>query len=172
MSFGWGSGCDVFYCRAAWQIEHSDEGKSSMNKKNETSKKISRRDLKSFASGTINMFASSAQHYAWLAHYHGIDHLEIDLFTLLIKPEQFDIERNRVLAGYCRNSLMRNIARLTAPAAVTSARLIADFGINDFKEGEHGNASIGKTVYSLVLTDDRGKNWTATITDLRVLAQD
>lgn len=118
------------------------------------------------------MFACSAQHYAWLAHHYGIANVEIDLFTMQIQPEQFNIERNRILAGYCRNSLMRNTSRLTPPAAVTSAKLTADFGISDFKEDEYGICSVGKTVYTLTLTDDREKDWIATITDARVLAQD
>ncbi len=170
MSFDWGCGCDEFYCRSAWRADIAAAGANEMTQATDNSKKISRRDLKSYASGTVNMFACSAQHYAWLAYHHGIAHVEIDLFTLYIEPQQFDIERNRILAGYCRDSLLRNISRLTPPAAVTSARLTADFGINDFKEGQYGG-SIGKTVYSLVLTDDRGKDWIATITVARVLAQ-
>jgi hypothetical protein len=172
MSFDWGGGCDDFYCISAWRVENAAMGDDEMTQAFDKTKKISRRDLKSFASGTVNMFACSAVHYAWLAHYHGISHVEIDLFTLSIQPEQFDIERNRILAGYCSDSLLRNISRLSPPAAVTSAKLTADFGINDFKEGEYGRASIGKTVYILTLTDDRGKDWIATITDERVLAQE
>lgn len=173
MSFDWGSGCDDFYCRTAWRIENSAVDEDlSMNQRYENLTKTSRRDLKNYACGIVSMFACSAQHYSWLAYHHGIAHVEIDLFTLCIQPEQFDIERNRILAGYCRNSLLRNISRLTPPAAVISARLTADFGINYFKEIASGNAFIGKTVYTVTLTDDRGKEWIATNTDAKVLAQD
>lgn len=173
MSFDWGSGCDDFYCRSAWRMENSSEsGEACMDTKDENSRKVSRRDLKSYASGTVTMFACSSQHYAWLAQHHGIAHVEIDLLTLQIQPEQFDIERNRILAGHCQNSLMRNIRKLSPPAAVISAKLSADFGINDFTEDEYGTLSAGKTVYAVTLTDDRGKEWTATITDERVLAED
>jgi hypothetical protein len=68
--------------------------------------------------------------------------------------------------------LLSNIEKLIPPASVTSAILTTDFGISDYKAGEHNDDSIGKSVYTVILTDDRGKHWIASLAYERVLAQD
>jgi len=131
---------------------------------------LSRRYLKGFAGGTAHMFACSAQHYAWLAHRYGISHVTIDLLSLKIEPHEFDIERNRILAGHCRASLLRNLERLAQPAAVNSAFLTANFGVDDYREDDRC-PSVGESSFTVVLTDDRGKEWRGVVTERRVLAQ-
>lgn len=120
---------------------------------------LSRRFLKSFASGTAFMFAGSAAHYAWLAHHYGISRVIIDLLTVKIEPVEFDISRNRILASMCQSSLEMSFKRLKPPAAVMAARLVVDFGIEDYCVDENGRESIGRSVFTVILTDDRGKEW-------------
>ncbi len=119
---------------------------------------LGRRHLKSFASGIAHMFASSAVHYAWLAHHYGCPRVTIDLLTLEIEPAEFNINRNRILAGMCRNSLLKSIKRLKPPACVTSANLVAEFGIQDYVL-TNGIEWIGRTLFTVTLTDDRGREW-------------
>ncbi len=130
---------------------------------------LTRRYLKSFAGGTAHMFASSAVHYAWQAHHYGIARVTIDLLALTIEPAEFDIRRNRILAGHCRDSLLRSIERLKPPATLTSAILVAEFGINDYTAVEDVER-IGTSTFTVILTDDRGKEWQGEIVLDKVLA--
>lgn len=131
---------------------------------------LGRRHIKSFASGIAHMFACSAQHYAWLAYRHKAATVTVDLFTLRIEPSVFDIERNRILAEMCQRTLLRNIDRMTAPGTVASAVLSACFGIGDYLD-DGRSASIGRSVFTAVLTDDRGKEWRVEHAETRVLVQ-
>ena len=91
--------------------------------------KLGRKHIKSFASGIAHMFACSAQHYAWLAYQHQMPTVTIDLLELRIEPAEFDIERNRILAGMCQRTLLRNTEQLAPPGAVVSAVLSAHLGL-------------------------------------------
>jgi len=126
----------------------------------------SRREMKSWASGTANMFACSANHYAWLACHHRLPQITIDLINLHITPPEFDIERNRILARYCRDCLFRNMQQLMPPANITEAILVADFEISRVVEGR--NIPLTTTV---TLTDELGKKWICSLNDKYVLAQ-
>jgi hypothetical protein len=133
--------------------------------------KLGRKYIKSFAGGIAHMFACSAEHYAWLAYHHQIPTVTIDLLALRIEPAEFDIERNRILAGMCHRTLLRNTEQLAPPGAVVSAVLSAHFGIDDYaKDGRF--ASIGRSVFSTILTDDRGKEWRVDHVLERMLAID
>lgn len=121
-------------------------------------RKLGRKHIKSFASGIAHMFACSAQHYAWLAYQHRLPAVTIDLLALRIEPAEFDIERNRILVGMCQKTLLRNAGQLAPPGAVVSAVLSARFGIDDYAE-DGRSASIGSSVFTAILTDDRGKQW-------------
>lgn len=114
----------------------------------------SRREIKSWASGIANMFACSANHYAWLACHHRVERITIDLINLQINPPEFDIERNRILAGYCRDCLFGNMEQLSPPATVAEAILIADFEIDRVVEGR-----LVPLTTTITLVDDRGKKW-------------
>lgn len=133
-------------------------------------KKLGRKHIKSFASGIAHMFACSAQHYAWLAYQHQLPTVTIDLFELRIEPAEFDIERNRILAGMCQRTLFRNAGQLAPPGAVVTAVLSAHFGIDDYSEGDLA-ASIGRSVFTVILTDDRGKEWRVDHAEERMLIQ-
>ena len=133
-------------------------------------KNLDRKHIKSFASGIAHMFACSAQHYAWLAYQHQLPIVTIDLLELRIDPAEFDIERNRILAGMCQRTLLRNSGQLAPPGAVVSAVLSAHFGIDDYSEGGH-SASIGRSVFTVVLADDRGKEWCVEHVEERMLIQ-
>lgn len=108
-------------------------------------KKLGRKPLKNFASGIAHMFACSAQHYAWLAYQNRMPTVTIDLLKLRIEPAEFDIERNRILAGMCQRTLLRNAGQLVTPGAVASAVLSAHFGIDDYSE-DGRSASIERSV--------------------------
>lgn len=120
---------------------------------------LGRRYLKSFASGIAFQFAASAQHYAWQSYAHRLPHVVIDLLEPMIEPVLFDVERNRILAGMCRYTLQQNIKRLKPPGAVIAATLTADFGIDDYREDELCS-TVGASIYTVTLVDDRGKPWT------------
>lgn len=117
-----------------------------------------RKQLKGLACSLAHKFAWSAEHYGWLASLHQISLVTIDLLTLTIAPDEFDIERNRILVRMCHATLMGNIERLTPPAAVISAVLTAQFGI-DVCEGSIVYPRISNSVFTVTLTDDRGKLW-------------
>lgn len=133
-------------------------------------KKLGRKHIKSFASGIAHMFACSAQHYAWLAYQHRLPTVTIDLLELRIEPAEFDIERNRILAGMCQRTLFRNAGQLAPPGAVVTAVLSVHFGIDDHSE-DGRSASIGRSVFTVILTDDRGKAWRVDHAEERMLIQ-
>lgn len=117
-----------------------------------------RRNLKNYARGLAHKFACSAEHFAWLAYTHKSPRVTIDLITMDIEPPLFDIDRNRNLAHMCRVGLLGNIRLLAPPATVVAAVLIADFGIDDYREGEP-YPTVGTTVFTVTLTDERGRDW-------------
>ena len=131
---------------------------------------LNRRYLKCFAGGIAHKFSCSASHYAWLAHHYGISRITIDLLNLTIEPAEFDIRRNRILAGMCRDNLLRNFRDLMPPASVVSAVLIVDFGIRDYARNE-SSEWLGKSTFTVILTDDRGKIWQGENISGHVLAQ-
>lgn len=133
--------------------------------------KLGRKHIRSFASGIAHMFACSAQHYAWLAYQHQMPTVTIDLLALRVEPAEFDIERNRILAGMCQRTLLRNTEQLAPPGAVVSAVLSAHFGIDDYAEDAR-TASIDRSVFTAILTDDRGKEWRVDHAEERVLVDD
>ena len=133
-------------------------------------KKLGRKHIKSFASGIAHMFACSAQHYAWLAYQHRLPTVTIDLLELRIEPAEFDIERNRIIAGMCQRTLFRNAGQLAPPGAVVTAVLSAHFGIDDHSENGR-SASIGRSIFTVILTDDRGKDWRVDHAEERMLIQ-
>ncbi|MDQ7831389.1 MAG: hypothetical protein RDU30_06640 [Desulfovibrionaceae bacterium] len=132
--------------------------------------KLGRKHIKSFASGIAHMFACSAQHYAWLAYQHRLPTVAIDLLVLRIEPAEFDIERNRILAGMCQRVLFRNAGQLAPTDAVASAVLFAHFGLDDYSD-DGRSASIGRSVFTVILTDDRGKEWRVDHAEERTLIQ-
>ncbi len=117
------------------------------------------------------MFSCSAQHYAWLAYQHQLPTVTIDLLELRIEPAEFDIERNRILAGMCQRTLLRNAGQLAPPGAVVTASLSAHFGIDDYSE-DGRSASIGRSVFTVILTDDRGKEWRVDHAEEKMLIDD
>ncbi len=128
-----------------------------------------RKHILCFGAGIADMFAASAEHIAWLAHHYGIRQVTVDLLSLEITPGQFNIPRNQQLAKLCRNSLLRNAQRLKPPGALTHAKLIADFDIEDYQI-EPKFETVGKTTITVFLTDDRGKVWKSTLVSPRLLA--
>lgn len=133
--------------------------------------KLGRKHIKSFACGIAHMFSCSAQHYAWLAYQHQLPTVTIDLLELRIEPVEFDIERNRILAGMCQRTLLRNAGQLAPPGAVVTASLSAHFGIDDYSE-DGRSASIGRSVFTAILTDDRDKEWRVDHAEERMLIDD
>ena len=131
---------------------------------------LGRKHIKSFASGIVHMFACSAQHYAWLAHEHGLPKVTIDLLGLRIAPAEFNTDRNRVLAEMCQRTLFRNTEKLAPPSSVVSAILSAQFDLDNYSEG-NGTATTGKCLFSLVLTDEQGKRWRVEHVEQGSLAQ-
>lgn len=96
--------------------------------------------------------------------------MTIDLLELRIEPAEFDIERNRILAGMCQRTLLRNAGQLAPLGAVVTAPLSARFGIDDYSE-DGRSASIGRSVFTVNLTDDRGKEWRVDHAEERMLIQ-
>lgn len=131
---------------------------------------MGRKQIKSFASGIAHMFASSAQHYGWLAYRHRLPVVTIDLLAICIRPAEFDIERNRNLAVMCRKTLLKNVQRLAPPGTVVAAILHVNFGIDDYVL-DGLSATIGRSVVTVTLTDERGREWQAEHVQERTLVQ-
>lgn len=68
-------------------------------------------------------------------------------------------------------TLLRNAGQLAPPGAVASAVLSAYFGIDDYSE-DGRSASIGRSVFTVILTDDRGKEWSVDHAEERMLRDD
>ena len=101
---------------------------------------------------------------------HQLSTVAIDLLELRIEPAEFDIERNRILAGMCQRTLFRNAGQLAPPGAVVTAVLSAHFGIDDYSE-DGRSASVGRSIFTVILTDDRGKEWRVDHAEERMLIQ-
>lgn len=126
---------------------------------------------KGYAGGITQMFAHSAEHYAWLAYNYQKPVVTIDLLTLRIEPPEFDIERNRILAEHCRHTLLRNLKTLAPPGSVIAAVLRASFGIDGYQvAGRH--TTLGESIFTVILTDDRGKEWRGEHREERMLVAD
>ncbi len=119
---------------------------------------LGRRYLKSFAGGIAHKFSASAEHYAYLAWEHRVPRATIDLLSLAIDPPEFDIPRNRNLAWMCQQSLFSSELQLFPPAKVVKAVLTADFDLVTAWPDVPEN-SLGPSVYTVTLTDERGKEW-------------
>lgn len=130
----------------------------------------SRRELTGIARSIADKFSTSLQHYAWLAHHHGIETVTIDLLAPRISPEPFDIERNRILADMCRKNLNELLQRFPPPAKVVSAELTADFTIQGSADGKQSEA-MGPTTVTVFLTDERGRKWLGVNTTKTTIAQ-
>ncbi len=122
----------------------------------EQERRLTRKYIKSFASGLAHQFAHSAEHYAWLAYIWGVREVRIDLLELRIEPARFDIFRNRNLVERSRITLLQNVAQLVPPAAVVKAELVACFGVGELKEG-WPFCEIGASTFTVTLTDELGK---------------
>lgn len=96
--------------------------------------------------------------------------MTIDLLELRIEPAEFDIERDRILAGMCQRTLLRNTEQPAPLGAVVTASLSAHFGIGDYSE-DGRSASIGRSVFTVILIDDRGKEWRVDHAEEKVLIQ-
>lgn len=68
--------------------------------------------LKGITHNIVHKFSVSAEHFAYLAYLNKVQTAEIDLLNNLISPIQFDPERNRILVGYCRDALIKNLENL------------------------------------------------------------
>jgi hypothetical protein len=122
--------------------------------------KFGRRSLKGFAYDIAHQFSYSAEHYAWMAYHYSIPVVTIDLLTLQINPPEFDIARNRNVAGMLQTTLLRNSTLLKNPGAVVAAILTANLLMDD--NGVEGrNPKPLEMIYTVTLTDDRGKEWIA-----------
>ena len=134
------------------------------------SKKFGRNYLSSFAYGIAFKFACSAEHYAWLAHLHRISEVNIDLLTMIVEPEEFDIERNRILAAMCRTNLLDNVRKIPPPFCLTRATLSAFFGIDDYAKNRHIESK-GKSVFTVIVGDEHGRAWQGEHIESRMLIQ-
>lgn len=122
---------------------------------------LGRKYLKSFASGIAFMFASAADHFAWMAIHCSLPNVHINLLTLQITPLEFMIGRNINLAAMCSDSVLSSIKRLKPPAALIAAHLEAGFG-SKFYVDYSGIERCRRAKITVALTDDRGKIWRVT----------
>ncbi|MCH8888321.1 MAG: KTSC domain-containing protein [SAR324 cluster bacterium] len=89
---------------------------------------------------------------------------------LRMDPAEFDIGRNRNLANMCRRQLQRNIKSLSPPGSVTSAVLTAEFRIDDIHQ-DGQTTTVGESIFTVTLVDDRGKEWRVELKIEEILAQ-
>ena len=120
-----------------------------------------RRELRGFAQSIAHKFSCSAEHYAFLAMHHNEPTVTIDLLTVAISPSVFDIERNRILAGFCRENLLQLVKKL-APVELQMATLTAWFD-NDNIKPHMKNYWYGWSRIVVELTDESGRSWTGEV---------
>lgn len=129
---------------------------------------LGRKYIKSFASGIAFQFACSADHFAWLAWQEGLPVTLVDLISGRIMPEWLEIDRNLNLVQLCHSSLLYSLKRLKPPAMILSAKIEIRFGLTGYQHDSHipepGGAS-----YTVILTDDRNKDWQVTHYEKKVL---
>jgi hypothetical protein len=93
-----------------------------------------------------------------MAYHYSIPVVTIDLLSLRINPPEFDIRRNRILAGMLQTTLLRNSTLLKNPGAVVAAILTSNLVMDDYGvEGQYPKPL--EMIYTATLTDDRGKEW-------------
>lgn len=82
-----------------------------------------KKELNGIAASIAHKFASSAEHFAYLAAQHHCARVAIDLITGIIHPDLFNIDRNQHLVTLCA----KNLRTLTAPDTLAQAQLVAHF---------------------------------------------
>lgn len=132
---------------------------------NQEARPLGRRYLKSFASGIAYQFLCSCEHYAYMAYQHRVRIVEIDLLTLRISPDIFCIDRNLNLARICQRTLYRSIEWHAMQNKLTAAVIRANFGIDTYTAVPDRIPTIGKSTFTVILTDDRGKEWKVELID-------
>lgn len=63
--------------------------------------------LKGFACSIAHKFSCSAEYFCFMSYRDKQPVVNIDLLSLKIEPDSFNIERNRILVGYCRDNLLK-----------------------------------------------------------------
>ena len=113
---------------------------------------FSRRNLKGIAGGIAHQFNCSTSYYAYQAVSEKQDQVQIDLLTLGISPNLFDVERNRILAGMCQSTLFGAITKWH-DLELREANLVIDF---DFESLDGKGIQVRVVV---TLCDEQGKLW-------------
>jgi hypothetical protein len=109
---------------------------------------VTRRNLK----GIAHQFNCSTNYYAFQAVANNQPQTEINLLSLEITPELFNVERNRILAGMCQGPLTGAIRRWP-DLELKSAELVIDFDLSSLD----GKGIMATAV--VTLCDELGKHW-------------
>lgn len=104
-----------------------------------------------------------------MAYWCRVGEVRIDLLGMQFDPPVFDIFRNQILVEKCRTTLLYNVQRLTPPAEIRGAELVARFGIDEFRYRQ-SSSTIGTSTFTVILTDEQGKTWSVTHTEQDMLA--
>ena len=110
-----------------------------------------RRQLIGVAVSMAQKFSVSAAHFAYVSWSSGIQMVCIDLLTGAISPNQFDVERNRILVRYCSENLVRIMAD---PIHIELQKAVLEATFGGVWSHQHTQSRI-----VVSLTDERGKVW-------------
>lgn len=131
------------------------------------------KQLKGYAYNIAHKFSCSAEYFCFMALRDNVPVLTIDLLTSEIKPESFDIERNQILVGHCRDNLLYLVNNHAVK--LQNAKLTVYFTEDGYSQinsirHEDGYYLIGSVRYEVILTDERGKNWVGVLQKANQLA--
>lgn len=84
-----------------------------------------------------------------MAYESGVETVGIDLLTGIIKPDAFDIRRNRILAERCQCTL-DDIVNVSLNRSLRAARLVLTMG----NDTQYDPARV-----TVTLTDELGRQW-------------
>nr|WP_320050223.1 hypothetical protein [uncultured Desulfuromonas sp.] len=113
---------------------------------------LSRRNLKGIAGGVAHQFNCSTSYYAFQAVVNDQPQAKINLLSLEITPELFNVERNRIFAGMCQGTLTGAISRWP-DLELKSAELVIDFDLSSLD----GKGIMATAV--VTLCDEGGQQW-------------
>jgi hypothetical protein len=111
------------------------------------------RILNGIARNCSHQFASSAEHFAYMAAVNNTRVIQIDLLAGSICQEEFRIARNLNLVTICQETLLRNLAPFKY-LGIESAILVVDF-----TPVYYSSISIERAIFTTTLSDKRQRKW-------------
>jgi hypothetical protein len=133
-------------------------------------RKLGRKRIKSFASGIAHMIARSAQRYAGWGATTGRRRSQLTSWNRESNPLISTLRGTGFLPGCVSEHSSETPGDWRHQALWLRRISLPNFGIDDYS-GDGRSASIGGFIFTVALTDDRGKEWRVDHADERMLIQ-